>query len=485
MYGLVDCNNFFASCERVFNPTLRNRPVVILSNNDGCIIARSNEAKALGIKMGTPFYQVKDLLERHDVAVYSSNYVLYGDMSRRVMTLLSGFTPNLSVYSIDEAFLDLGGLQDTRDLVAYGQTIVQTISRGTGIPVTLGVAPTKTLAKVASYFGKKYTAYHGVCIIDTDEKRQRALELTPIGEVWGIGRRLRPRLEQLGIHTAWDFVMQGEAWVRRKCALAGVRTWRELQGVSCIPEDDLPQKKSICTSRSFAGDGLEHLEQMEEALANFATACSEKLKRQHSCCAAITVFAYTSRFREDVPQDAIYENVMLQVPTNDQQEIINKLLEVGLLNDFVFAKAYASDKLYLSNYGPNKIYSDLKEHQIDDGIINQVISALSEDDIREKLVKLINKKIKNNHKYSNYILKQKVINELSFSGFSKDMIIDIFGSLEVKDNSNLEREYDKLYIKYSKKFKDYELFKKIKEKLYQKGFDINEINSFMNEKNND
>ncbi len=326
MYGLVDCNNFFASCERVFNPTLRNRPVVILSNNDGCIIARSNEAKALGIKMGTPFYQVKDLLERHDVAVYSSNYVLYGDMSRRVMTLLSGFTPNLSVYSIDEAFLDLGGLQDTRDLVAYGQTIVQTISRGTGIPVTLGVAPTKTLAKVASYFGKKYTAYHGVCIIDTDEKRQRALELTPIGEVWGIGRRLRPRLEQLGIHTAWDFVMQGEAWVRRKCALAGVRTWRELQGVSCIPEDDLPQKKSICTSRSFAGDGLEHLEQMEEALANFATACSEKLKRQHSCCAAITVFAYTSRFREDVPQDAIYENVMLQVPTNDQQEIINKVL---------------------------------------------------------------------------------------------------------------------------------------------------------------
>ena len=169
----------------------------------------------------------------------------------------------------------------------------------------------------------------------------------------------------------------------------------------------------------------------------------------------------------------------------EQQKIINKLLEVGLLNDFVFAKAYASDKLYLSNYGPNKIYSDLKEHQIDDGIINQVISALSEDDIREKLVKLINKKIKNNHKYSNYILKQKVINELSFSGFSKDMIIDIFDSLEVKDNSNLEREYDKLYIKYSKKFKDYELFKKIKEKLYQKGFDINEINSFMNEKNND
>lgn len=326
MFGLVDCNNFFASCERVFNPLLRDRPVVILSNNDGCIIARSNEAKALGIQMGAPFYQVKALLEQHKVAVFSSNYTLYGDMSRRVMMLLSDFTPDLMVYSIDEAFLDLDGMGEGDTLLEYGYRIVRTVSRGTGIPVTLGIAPTKTLAKMASHFGKKYPAYRGVCLMDTAEKRQKALRLCPIGDVWGIGRRQGPKLEQAGVHTAWDFVQKSEAWVRRLCAVTGVRTWKELQGYSCIPNDDLPQKKSICTSRSFADEGLADLVQMEEALANFAASCSEKLKRQHSCCGGVTVFAYTSRFRTDIPAHTIYENVTLQVPTNDQQELIQIVL---------------------------------------------------------------------------------------------------------------------------------------------------------------
>lgn len=326
MFGLVDCNNFFASCERVFNPLLRDRPVVILSNNDGCIIARSNEAKALGIQMGAPFYQVKALLEQHQVAVFSSNYTLYGDMSRRVMMLLSDFTPELMVYSIDEAFLDLDGMGEGDALLEYGYRIVRTVSRGTGIPVTLGIAPTKTLAKMASHFGKKYPAYRSVCLMDTAEKRQKALKLCPIGDVWGIGRRQGPKLEQAGVHTAWDFVQRSEAWVRRLCAVTGVRTWKELQGYSCIPNDDMPQKKSICTSRSFADEGLADLVQMEEALANFAASCSEKLKRQHSCCGGVTVFAYTSRFRTDIPARAIYENVTLQVPTNDQQELIQIVL---------------------------------------------------------------------------------------------------------------------------------------------------------------
>lgn len=326
MFGLVDCNNFFASCERVFNPLLRDRPVVILSNNDGCIIARSNEAKALGIQMGAPFYQVKALLEQHQVAVFSSNYTLYGDMSRRVMMLLSDFTPELMIYSIDEAFLDLDGMEEGDALLEYGYRIVRTVSRGTGIPVTLGIAPTKTLAKMASHFGKKYPAYRSVCLMDTAEKRQKALKLCPIGDVWGIGRRQGPKLEQAGVHTAWDFVQKSEAWVRRLCAVTGVRTWKELQGYSCIPNDDMPQKKSICTSRSFADEGLADLVQMEEALANFAASCSEKLKRQHSCCGGVTVFAYTSRFRTDIPAHTIYENVTLQVPTNDQQELIQIVL---------------------------------------------------------------------------------------------------------------------------------------------------------------
>lgn len=326
MFGLVDCNNFFASCERVFNPLLRDRPVVILSNNDGCIIARSNEAKALGIQMGAPFYQVKALLEQHQVAVFSSNYTLYGDMSRRVMMLLSDFTPELMIYSIDEAFLDLDGMGEGDALLEYGYLIVRTVSRGTGIPVTLGIAPTKTLAKMASHFGKKYPAYRSVCLMDTAEKRQKALKLCPIGDVWGIGRRQGPKLEQAGVHTAWDFVQKSEAWVRRLCAVTGVRTWKELQGYSCIPNDDMPQKKSICTSRSFADEGLADLVQMEEALANFAASCSEKLKRQHSCCGGVTVFAYTSRFRTDIPAHTIYENVTLQVPTNDQQELIQIVL---------------------------------------------------------------------------------------------------------------------------------------------------------------
>lgn len=328
MFGLVDCNNFFASCERVFNPSLRNRPVVILSNNDGCIIARSNEAKALGIRMGMPYYQARPLLEENQVAVYSSNYTLYGDMSRRVMMLLSEFTANLMVYSIDEAFLDMDGMGDGGSLAEYGHKIVNTVTRGTGIPVTLGVAPTKTLAKMASHFGKKYPAYDGVCLIDTDEKRYKALKLCPIGDVWGIGRRLGPELERVGVHTAWDFIQKSEAWVRRVCAVTGVRTWKELQGYSCISRDDLPQKKSICTSRSFSDEGLAERDALEEALANFAASCSEKLRRQHSCCTGVTVFAYTSRFRSDMPQHTIYENVVLQVPTNDQQELIHVVLSL-------------------------------------------------------------------------------------------------------------------------------------------------------------
>lgn len=200
MYGLVDCNNFYASCERAFNPSLNGKPVIVLSNNDGCVIARSNEAKALGIKMGVPAYQIKDLVKQYDIAVFSSNYVLYGDMSGRVMSLLADMTPEIEVYSIDEAFLNLAGIKDLQSL---GTNIVRKVSRGTGIPVSIGIAPTKTLAKMANKFAKKYPAYNRLCIIDTEEKRIKALKLFEIGDVWGIGRRQATKLEKRGVKNSF------------------------------------------------------------------------------------------------------------------------------------------------------------------------------------------------------------------------------------------------------------------------------------------
>ncbi len=329
MFGLVDCNNFYCSCERVFNPALQNRPVVVLSSNDGCIVARSTEAKALGIQMGVPLYQVSDFLERHRVAVFSCNFTLYGDMSRRVMTLLSEFTPDFTQYSVDEAFLDLSGFCEGEELRTYGKKIVTAVKRGTGIPVTMGIAPTKTLAKVACRYGKKYKGYGGVCMIDTEEKRVKSLQGLSISDVWGIGRRSVAKLEYSGIATAWDFVQRSEGWVRKTLGITGVRTWLELRGESCIDVDELPEKRSICTSRSFAEQGLSALEDVEEAVANFAAACSRKLRRQKSFCSSLTVFAYTSRFREDLPQQAINITRQFPMPTNDMQELVSSA--VGLL----------------------------------------------------------------------------------------------------------------------------------------------------------
>lgn len=327
MFALVDCNNFYCSCERVFNPALRTSPVVVLSNNDGCIIARSNEAKAMGIAMGTPFYQVKDMLERNKVAVFSSNYTLYGDMSRRVMMLLSEFAPDVSQYSIDEAFVDLSGFGSGDMLREYGMKIVRAIGKGTGIPVTMGIAPTRTLAKVASKYGKRFKGYHGVCLIDTDDKRIKALQGLDVADVWGIGRRSVSKLNYYGVHTAYDLVQRSESWVRKMLTISGVRTWRELHGESCIDIEELPQKKSICTSRSFADEGLSELCHLEEAVANFASSCSRKLKQQHSCCGAVTVFAYTSRFRTDVPRRAINHTSVMTVPTNDLRELVSTAVD--------------------------------------------------------------------------------------------------------------------------------------------------------------
>lgn len=339
MYGLVDCNNFYASCERVFNPSLNGKPVVVLSNNDGCVIARSNEAKALGIKMGIPAYQIKDLVSSHGVAVFSSNYTLYGDMSGRVMSMLSELSPEIEVYSIDEAFLNLHGI---RDLDIIGRKMVDRVTRGTGIPVSLGVAPTKTLAKIANKFAKKYPAYNQLCIIDSEEKRIKALQLTEIGDVWGIGRRQAAKLQKEGIKTAYDFTRISGSWVRKNMTVVGERTWKELQGISCIDmETAPPAKKQICTSRSF-GKMLTDIETISEAIASHASTCAKKLRHQHSYASSLMVFIHTNNFREDLPQ--YWRNIVLHfpVPTNDTQEIVRYALS-GLksifLNGYQYKKA--------------------------------------------------------------------------------------------------------------------------------------------------
>lgn len=331
MFGLVDCNNFYASCERVFNPSLNGKPIVVLSNNDGCVIARSNEAKVLGIKMGVPAYQIKDLVKQHDVAVFSSNYVLYGDMSGRVMSMLAELAPEIEVYPIDEAFLNLAGIKDLQSL---GANIVRKVSRGTGIPVSLGIAPTKTLAKMANKFAKKYPAYNRLCIIDTEEKREKALKLFEIGDVWGIGRRQAAKLEKQGVKTAFDFTQLPGSWVRKNMTVVGERTWKELRGISCIDmESAPPAKKQICTSRSF-GKMVEDIDTMSEAIATHASACAKKLRQQKSYAMSLMVFIHTNNFREDLPQYWKNTIIKLPVPTSDTLEIVHYALE-GLKSIFM------------------------------------------------------------------------------------------------------------------------------------------------------
>lgn len=345
MIGLADCNNFYCSCERVFRPDLIGKPVVVLSNNDGCVIARSEEAKALGYKMGDPFYQVKEKLEAEGVAIFSSNYTLYGSLSNRVMSMLSHYSPHIDQYSIDESFFDVDQsmaerffqdnlkendtfLNNESLLHQYGTKISADVLRAVGIPISIGIAETKTLAKIGSKFAKKYKGYQGCCLIDTDERRHKALSLFPIEDVWGIGRQISRKLDYMGIRTAAQFADKKESWVRSHFNITTVRTWKELNGESCISIEELPQKKSICTSRSFSGEGISDKDVVEEAVANFAVRCAEKLRHQGSVCQGITVFAWTSRFNENVPEYTIHDSLTLPIATNAQEEIVGAALSI-------------------------------------------------------------------------------------------------------------------------------------------------------------
>lgn len=320
MYALVDCNSFYASCERVFRPDLGNKPVVVLSNNDGCVIARSNEAKAAGIPMGAVAFQYKNLFEHHNVHVFSANFALYGDLSARVMETLSNYTPDMEIYSIDEAFLRFQGFE-MFDLKEYGERIAQTVRRNTGIPVSIGIAPTKALAKVANKIAKKYSERtKGVHIIDSEEKRIKALKWLKVEDVWGIGYRHSKRLKAKGVVTAYDFTQLPEGWVRKQMAIVGLRLKHDLEGKESIFAEKVQPKKMIATTRSFETN-YSQFEEVKERVVTFAVTCAEKLRKQQSCCSALLVFLHTNGHREDLPQYSRNIVVKTPFPTNSSIEL--------------------------------------------------------------------------------------------------------------------------------------------------------------------
>ncbi|MBP5398471.1 MAG: Y-family DNA polymerase [Bacteroidales bacterium] len=326
MYALADCNNFFASCERVFRPDLNGKPVIVLSSNDGCAVARSNEAKALGIKMGDPFFKIRDIVSRNRVAVFSSNFPLYGDMSRRVQEVLRTFSPAVEQYSIDEAFLDLSGMEGT-DFDAYAKRISAACRRLTAIPVSVGIAPTKTLAKIASKLCKKYPKLKGGCYMYRPQDIEKVLKSFPVEDVWGIGRRSQKKLTQMGIRTAWDYRSLSEVAVRKLFALPGYRTWQELRGIPCIEFEDMVEpKQSICISRSFAHE-LTSLPDLSEQVANFAEKAVAKLRKQGSLAVEMAVFAMTNRFKENLPQTSAGTVIQLPDATADHRVLLLAAVE--------------------------------------------------------------------------------------------------------------------------------------------------------------
>ena len=321
MFALVDCNNFYASCERVFNPKIIRTPVIVLSNNDGCVIARSNEAKAIGFKMGDPFFKVRELVERHGVAVFSSNYTLYGDMSSRVLDTLGRFAPEVEVYSIDEAFLNLTGFA-VAGFPALAAEIRRTVRQWTGIPVSVGIGPTKTLAKAANQIAKKNPAAGGVWIIADEDDRLASLARLAVGDVWGIGRRWAAFLESQNVATALEFSRQPDDWIRTHLNVIGLRTATELRGTPCIPlELAPPPKKGLVVSRMF-GKRLTELEPIRQALVAYVTRAGEKLRRDGLAARHMTVFLHNSPFATD---EAYYSNgagFQFGFPTSDTAELI-------------------------------------------------------------------------------------------------------------------------------------------------------------------
>jgi len=381
MFALVDCNNFYASCERVFDPRLEQRPIVVLSNNDGCVIARSNEAKALGIAMGEPAFQKEKVYAKHNVAIFSSNFALYGDMSQRVMRTLAQHSAAMEIYSIDEAFLECGGL--TADgLDRFGSQLRKTVKQWTGIPVSIGVAPTKTLAKVANHIAKRLPDNSGVCVLNKEETIEYCLKKLPVEKLWGVGRRYALFLRSWGINTAWDLRRMPEGWVKDNMTVVGLRLQKELKGEPCIPLENQPQKKKeICTSRSF-GTMVTELDELQQAVSMYATRCAEKLRTQNSCTNLVEVFLHTNPFRPDLPQYKNVRFVRLPVASNSTLSIVQAALR-GLRSIYRAGYQYKKAGVIVSGLVPSNTIQYNLFHSTDEDRHMRLMNAMDTVNDRE------------------------------------------------------------------------------------------------------
>lgn len=351
MFALIDCNNFYASCERVFNPSLIGKPIVVLSNNDGCVVARSNEAKALGIPMGAPAFEYEALFRANNVHVFSSNYELYGDISSRVMSILSTYTPDIEIYSIDEVFLKLGGLEKHFDLTNYALEMVKEVKQNTKIPISVGIAPTKALAKVANKIAKKFPERtNSVYCIDTEEKRIKALKWTKIEDVWGIGRQHTKRLKALNVNNAYQFTELNDDWVRKNMTIQGLRLKKDLLGISSIDFEDIKPKKNIAVTRSF-DKMYDTKAEISERLSTFSASCGEKLRKQNSHTNLIMVFLFSNFFRKDLPQHRGFISIKTDFPTNSTLEI-NRYAQMALDNIFKEGIKYKKAGIIVSEITP-------------------------------------------------------------------------------------------------------------------------------------
>jgi len=342
MYALVDCNNFYASCERVFQPKLTGKPIVVLSNNDGCVISRSYEAKSLGIPMGAPEFKIRHQLKQEKVQVFSSNYPLYGDLSNRVMKILEGFTPNIEVYSIDEAFLDFDGME-IKDYHGYGLQIKTRIQKWLSLPVCIGFAETKALSKVANKIAKKYQERtQGIYVIDTEEKRIKALKWTKIEDVWGIGFRLTKKMQSKNIFTAFDFTLpENETYIKTTMGVLGMRLKYELEGKSVMEMEEPKDKKTIAITRSFSGN-IKTISEMKERISTFATVCAEKLRKQKSCCYGVMVYLRKDKYNIETKKYNFLKIETLPFASNSSLTISNlavKMLKTIFEEGEIYKKA--------------------------------------------------------------------------------------------------------------------------------------------------
>lgn len=359
VFALVDCNNFYASCEKLFRPDLKHKPVVVLSNNDGCVVARSKEAKALGIKMGVPVFKIRHEIERHGIVSFSSNYALYADMSQRVMSILEELAPRVEVYSIDEAFLDLTGVESCTSLEGFGQLIKATVGQWTGIQVCVGIAPTKTLAKLANHAAKAWPATGGVVDLTQRERQRKLMALLPVNEVWGIGGKLTARLEKMGIKTALELADADPQMIRKRFSIVVEKTVRELNGVSCLNlEEAAPTKQEIVCSRSF-GERIEDFQAMREAITEYTSRGAEKLRGEKRLAKRLTVFIRTSPFNQQEPQYSNAATLEMVSPTDDTLSLV-KAAHRGLESIWKDGFRFAKGGIVLSEfYDPKHYQPDL------------------------------------------------------------------------------------------------------------------------------